>query len=204
MGVTTADPAARPADDSTLVARCLAGQDAAWQQLVSRYSGLVAAVIRRYHLPAEDQADVFQDVWVELWRALPSLRSHDRLGSWLATIAGRRAWDTKRRLPRHVDGEPAEQLFGGLADQGESAEQQVTRRETCDDVREALARVSSRCRVLVRALFYDESSSYVDIAGRLGCSPNSVGPIRGRCFKEIRAALDALRSERERASERRT
>jgi len=55
--------------------------------LIARYARLVEAVIRRYHLPAEEQADVFQDVWVALWSQLASVRSHERLGPWLVTAA---------------------------------------------------------------------------------------------------------------------
>jgi hypothetical protein len=34
-----------------------------------------------------------------------------------------------------------------------------------------------------------ETISYAELARRLGCSPNSIGPIRARCFKERRDAL---------------
>jgi len=44
-------------------------------------------------------------------------------------------------------------------------------------------------RRLLEALFFDETVSYTEIAVELGCSPNSIGPIRARCFKELRDAL---------------
>jgi RNA polymerase sigma factor (sigma-70 family) len=191
MRLTAADPIARGAEDDALVRRCLAGDEAGWRQLVDRYGGLVAAVIRRYHLPPEEQADVFQDVWVDLWRALPSLRNTARLGPWLVTIAGRLAWDARKHLPRQLESEAAETALAGLVDGAAGPEQQVDQRETSDAVWAALAGISPRCRVLLQALFFDETASYAELAARIGCSPNSVGPIRGRCFKELRAALDA-------------
>src|SRR5262245_55677702 len=62
MRALVVDPIARDASDGDLVTRCLAGDDAAWHSLIGRYAGLVEAVIRRYHLSADEQADVFQDV----------------------------------------------------------------------------------------------------------------------------------------------
>jgi hypothetical protein len=95
MSTTIANLAGRDSDDSVLVARCLAGDDASWHMLVSRYGNLVEALIRRYHLPSDEQADVLQDVWVEVWKNLPAVRSRSRLGPWLATVAGRLAWDAR-------------------------------------------------------------------------------------------------------------
>jgi RNA polymerase sigma factor (sigma-70 family) len=189
MPTTTAAAAPQDADDSILVAQCLAGDDASWQRLVLRYSRLVEALIRRYHLPADDQADVFQDVWVELWQSLPTVRSHARLGPWLSTVAGRLAWDARKRLPRQIEGEPAALMLASLVDDADGPEQQALQRDTTQQLRVALAHVSPRCRRLMEALFFDESTSYLELATQLQCSPNSIGPIRGRCFKELRAAL---------------
>jgi RNA polymerase sigma factor (sigma-70 family) len=189
MQTTFATARTRDTDDSMLVARCLAGDDASWQQLVLRYTRLVEALIRRYHLPADDQADVFQDVWVELWQNLSSVRSQDRLGPWLSTVAGRLAWDARKRLPRQIAGEPAALLLAGIIDDADGPEQQVMQRDATERLRIGLAHVSPRCRLLLEALFFDESPSYLELAAQLDCSPNSIGPIRGRCFKELRTAL---------------
>ncbi len=189
LRTTIADFTGRDADDSILVARCLDGDDASWQILVGRYGTLVEARIRRYHLSTDEQADVFQDVWVELWRSLPTVRSHDRLGPWLAKVAGRLAWDARKRLQPQIGGEPGMQVLDGLVDSADGPEQQVMQRDTSERLRIALAHVPPRCRFLLEALFFDESTSYLDLAARLDCSPNSIGPIRGRCFKELRSAL---------------
>jgi RNA polymerase sigma factor (sigma-70 family) len=196
MCVTTAAPPARDAGDDALISMCLAGDDAGWSHLVNRYGRLVEAVIRKYHLPREEQADIFQDTWMELWRQLPSLRDHERLASWLITIAGRLAWDARKKLIRRDENGPSRVLLESLVDDDDGPELTVARKETSEQVRAALILISPRCRVLLRALFYDDSMSYADVAAQLGCSPNSIGPIRGRCFKELHAALGAVRAER--------
>jgi len=41
----------------------------------------------------------------------------------------------------------------------------------------------------MEAALFDETTSYLDLAVQLDCSPNSIGPDPRRCFKELRAAL---------------
>ncbi len=189
MRALVVDPIARDTPDSDLVARCLAGDDAAWHALIGRYARLVEAVVRRYHLPPDEQADVFQDVWVALWRDLAAVRSHERLGPWLVTAAGRMAWDARKRLERGGNSGSIDLFLETLVDDDADPARQVMRRETTELVRTALLRISPRSRRLIEALFFRETVSYAEIAGELGCSPNSIGPIRARCFKELRDAL---------------
>jgi RNA polymerase sigma factor (sigma-70 family) len=189
MRAQVIDPVGVDTSDSVLVARCLAGDDAAWHALIGRYARLVDAVIRRYHLPSDEQADVFQDVWVALWRDLAAVRSHDRLGPWLVTAAGRMAWDARKRLERGGNGGSIDLFLETLVDDTADPEGQVVRTETSERVRAALLRISPRSRRLLEALFFGETVSYAVIAEELGCSPNSIGPIRARCFRELREAL---------------
>jgi len=189
MRALVVDPMALDTPDGVLVARCLAGDDAAWHSLIARYARLVEAVIRRYHLPLEEQADVFQDVWVALWRDLAAVRSHERLRPWMVTAAGRMAWDARKRLERGGNGGSLDLVLDTLVDAAADPEQQVVQRETSELVRTALLRISPRSRRLLEALFFRETVSYAEIADELGCSPNSIGPIRARCFKELRDAL---------------
>lgn len=188
--VDPVDPTGAALADPVLIERCLHGDDAAWHALIGRYGRLVEAVLRRYHLPDDDRADLFQDVWVALWRDLAAVRNHERLGPWLVTVAGRLAWDARKKRARELHGESVELLLDGLIDESADPARAAERSETSDRVRTALMRISPRSRRLIEALFFDRTaSSYAEIAAELGCSPNSIGPTRGRCFKELRDAL---------------
>ena len=117
------------------------------------------------------------------------MRSHERLGPWLVTAAGRMAWDARKRLERAGGAEPLDPIIDTLVDEHADPEQQIVRQETSEQVRMALMRISPRSRRLLEALFFRDTVSYAEIAEELGCSPNSIGPIRARCFKELRDAL---------------
>jgi RNA polymerase sigma factor (sigma-70 family) len=179
--------------DRDLVAQCLAGDDRAWAALVERYGRLIDAVIRRYRLSEDDHADVFQDVCVAIWRDLPNVRDRERLGPWLVTVAGRHSWDARRRLRPRLGEQENEETLTSVPDSQPGPEELMTRHEVRAEVRAALATLPERSRLLLESLFFEDELSYADIARRLHVSQNSIGPLRGRSFKELRAALGASR-----------
>src|SRR5215475_3056196 len=64
---------------SRLVRASASGSEAAWNELVRRYSPLVMAVTRSYQLTADDARDVSQTVWLRLVENLANLREPDAL-----------------------------------------------------------------------------------------------------------------------------
>ena len=189
--------AGQAADDAQLIAAYLDGTDpTAIEQLLKRYTWLIQTAIRRYHLATEDEADVFQDVCLTLWRELPNLRDRARIRSWLMTVASRHAWDARVRLGRetldpHVADEDDEllPLLERIADDAPGPEESFARDETVKRVREAINRLPPRSRKLILALTFEKDQSYAEVAARLGYSMNSIGPLRGRCFRELRQLL---------------
>ena len=76
-------------DDAGLVEACLAGDDAAWEKLVRRYTPLVYSIPRRFGLPTIDADDVLQTVFTIAFRQLHSLKNRRCLAAWLITITRR-------------------------------------------------------------------------------------------------------------------
>ena len=58
-------------------------------------------------------------------------------------------------------------------------------------LREAIGQLSYRCRDLIQWLFYsDPIPHYREVAERMGVATNSVGFIRERCMRKLRALLE--------------
>src|SRR5580700_9599598 len=72
-----------------IVAAARAGSDAAWETLIERFHGLVAAIARRCRLSDADVAEVCQTTWLRLVQNLDRIEQPDRLGAWLATTSRR-------------------------------------------------------------------------------------------------------------------
>ncbi|MEJ7726060.1 MAG: sigma-70 family RNA polymerase sigma factor, partial [Actinomycetes bacterium] len=72
---------------SDLVDRALNGDEAAWNEIVDRYAGLVWSVVRGFRLDHAAASDVTQTVWLRLVPGMDTRRDPTRLAGWLATTA---------------------------------------------------------------------------------------------------------------------
>ena len=177
--------------DARLVERCLTGDPRAWDALVRRYERLVYSIARSYRLPDADVADVFQDVFAALVRNLPRLRDARTLCRWLAITSDRIARATAlllRREHRMLADDP--EASDRHPDGAEPVGSDLELFEEQGMIRFALARLPSRCRSLLEALYYeDPTPSYAELAQRFGVPIGSLGPTRARCMDRLRAVL---------------
>lgn len=181
-------------DDGALVARCLAGESAAWSALVHRYKRLVYAVARRARLDESAVADVFQTVFARLVEHLPRLRQPERLQAWIVTTAKRESLLQLRRNRRMVsltpDDDDPDAPQVEIVDEAAIPEQALIDLQQANRVRDALERMGSRCRDLLQLLFRDdESLPYEEVSRRTGMPVGSIGPTRTRCIEKLRELL---------------
>jgi RNA polymerase sigma factor (sigma-70 family) len=182
----------RSPGDRRLVMGCLRGDQSAWAALIDKYKRLIYSIPIKYGGSAEDAADIFQAVCLELFAELSRLRNTDNLRPWLMTVTAHEAlrWKRKRvrRLEKEVEGLNQEAL-------GEVALPPVLTREAEleQTVREAVARLSARCRELIRMLFFEQPPRpYAQVAETLGLARGSIGFIRSRCLKRLQGHLEEL------------
>src|SRR3954463_4307193 len=89
-----------------LVVRAQAGDDAAFAELVERFSPRLRYFLRKLlgperhrgrSLQSDDAEDALQDVWLDALRALPRLNDPQALVAWLYRIARDRAFARLRK-----------------------------------------------------------------------------------------------------------
>jgi RNA polymerase sigma factor (sigma-70 family) len=171
-----------------LLQACLAGDQFAWDLLVERYSRLVFSIARKSGLDEDDAADVAQDVFTIVLRRLESLQQADRFSAWLITTTHREAWRF-RKLRRTVP----DSLPEDTIDEDPPIDTLVVDWEHAALTHQALAQLGDQCRDLLDLLFLrDERPRYEAIAGELGISVGSIGPIRARCLKRLKEQLAEL------------
>jgi RNA polymerase sigma-70 factor (ECF subfamily) len=83
--------------EAGLVARCLAGDEKAYRELVELYQGQVYSVVLRMVRRREDAEDLTQETFVRMFRALDRYDPQRPFAAWLFTIASRLAIDHIRR-----------------------------------------------------------------------------------------------------------
>jgi DNA-directed RNA polymerase specialized sigma24 family protein len=111
------------ASEVSRLVRASAVGNAAWNELVRRYSPLVMAVTWSYRLSATDAQDVSQTVWLRLVEHLVNLREPEILPGRLATT-------TQRECRRHMRLEsrmtPVDPRTDGVLQQGASVDSAPT------------------------------------------------------------------------------
>ena len=80
-------------DEPALIARCRAGDTAAYRVLVERHRGGAYALALRILRSAPDAEEVAQDAFVRAWLGLPDYRGDAAFSTWLHRIVARRALD---------------------------------------------------------------------------------------------------------------
>jgi RNA polymerase sigma factor (sigma-70 family) len=169
---------------SKLIAACLRGEQRAWNELVDQYGRLVYSIPRRYRLSDSDADDVFQAVFLNLYRNLDHLRDGERLSAWLITTTHRECWRVGKASSRYVE------LDAMIPDVGSPSDEQIADWEQQHLIRQALADIGGRCEALLKALFLDRlEPSYEEIAARIGIPIGSIGPTRARCLEKLARRL---------------
>jgi RNA polymerase sigma factor (sigma-70 family) len=174
-------------DVSGLVVAAAEGDRAAWDKLVSRFSGLVWAVARSHRLQQEDAADVFQTTWLRLVEHLERLREPERVGAWLATTARRESLRILRQRGRENVTEL--EAFDRVSDAEPPIDTDLLRGERKDALWLCLEGAPARCRTLLRVLLADPPLSYAEVAQVLDMPTGSIGPTRRRCLEDLRRRL---------------
>src|SRR6476661_6617874 len=167
-----------PGELTELLARASAGDSAAWNAIVERFTSLLWAVARGHRLGHEDAADVVQNTWLKLLDHLDRIQQPEALAGWLSTTARYECLSTLRKKGReHLVRD--DDLATNVADE------QALALDTAllDDERDGqlwscFVQLPERCQVLLRALMASDRPNYAMVSEALGMSVGSIGPTR--------------------------
>ncbi len=175
--------------DAQLVAASLAGERDAFAAIVRRYQGVVTGVIyNRCHGNLARSEELAQDTFVTAWQKLPTLKSTERLGSWLCGIARNLANSANRR-ERQTE-VTTDALAIAEAQQDDPTEAAISKEQE-QIVWRSLEQIPETYREPM-ILFYRQEQSVADVASALELNEATVRKRleRGRAMlKEQVAAL---------------
>ncbi|MFW6437955.1 MAG: RNA polymerase sigma factor [Armatimonadota bacterium] len=187
-------PRSLPADDTDLVRLAATSDEDAFCELIQRFDGHIASVLRRYASRASDREDLRAEIVEKLLandrRALRRWEPRASFGSYLATIAARHCmdWLTRHnRLPRAYltdgNGRDATRLLEeiALAPPDSQPQHSMEISQCREALRNAISALSGSDQ-FVLYLRFDQELSGVEIAECLGISH---GAARQRLLRAI-------------------
>jgi len=168
--------------DARLVARCREGDEAAWSELVTRFSRYVYAIIGQgFGLRAENAEDVFQEVFARAYQHLGRLREDEAIRPWLAQLTRRLCIDQIRSGSR-------EQLSDEELEPAE-VDETLDRLEEALAVHEALAELPEHCQEILDR-FFARDESYQTIGAALDIPAGTIASRISRCLAKLRELFE--------------
>lgn len=171
------------ATDPSLIQRAIEGDERALRQLWSQHAPHIDAVVRRLVGDPDEAADIAQEVWIQIFRALPGYRGESQFATWAHRIAVNRTLNALRRTRRLAKIETdIEEDTASVENTGEMSMLATT-------IHEAAQRLSPGARTVF--LMHDvEGFTHEEIAGELGIT---TGGSKSQLFK-ARAKLRRMLS----------
>ena len=168
--------------DAQLVSRCRNGEQAAWNELVERFSRYVYAICHQaFRLPAQDAEDVFQEVFARVYEHLERLRSDEAIRPWIAQLTRRLCIDRLRSGGR--EGPADEELETGAVDE------ELAGLDEALTVRACLDAVGDPCREILDR-FFCRDESYKAIGDALDLPAGTIASRISRCLAKVKIELE--------------
>jgi len=180
----SAHPIARPTPlttDEELIARAVAGDELAMRALWAEHAPRIDAVVRRLVHDLDEAADIVQEVWIQIFRALPGFRGDAQFSTWAHRIAVNRTLNALRRARRLMG------LHEELTEETAMVEDDVEQPFVRESITKALDRLPAGART-VFVLHDVEGYTHEEIAAQLGITS---GGSKSQLFK-ARARLRRL------------
>ena len=181
-----------------MIRKAQAGDSEALTQLILSQQHYVYSIAMSVLKDPDDAADLAQEAFVRLFRALPQYNGESRFTTWLYRLVVNLGRDELRRRGRQVpiappaDDEEDQDPMSSVADDDRWADPALAldSHELRDDVRRALAQLEEHYR-LVLTLYYFDDMKYTDIAEVLDMPLNTVKSHIRRGKERLAALLRA-------------
>lgn len=175
-------------NDAELIQQTLMGDQRAFGTLVQRYQKPLHALVWRkigdFHIAEE----LTQDIFLNVYKKLQTLRNPNRFAGWLYVIATRRclAWLKKKRIPmKSLDAMPPEELEElAYAQYRTEQQEEIVSEQRREVVKSLLQKLPESERTVV-TLHYLGNMTCEDISKFLGVSPNTVKSRLHRARKRL-------------------
>jgi RNA polymerase sigma-70 factor (ECF subfamily) len=175
--------------DSSLLRRCRQGDAEAFAKLVIAQQDYVYTLARRLLRDPEEAADLTQEVFVQLWRALPSFREQSRFRTWLYRIVVNKCLNRLRKLGREAQTIGlSQEAVDRLPAEGVDPYTEVWRKERRDLIWGQVDNLAPRYR-LVLTLFYQHELSCAEIGEVLGLP---IGTVKTHLYRARLALAQTL------------
>jgi RNA polymerase sigma-70 factor, ECF subfamily len=184
-------------NDTELIMQTQRGNIDAFEQLVQRYDKRVLTIAAGYVNSSDDAKDIYQEVFLRVYRGLPKFQYKSEFSTWLFRITTNVCLSHKMRGRRHThtsldqnmnDGDDHSQPLKDTLTDHSAADQQTHDAEITLRVEQALKTLSPRQKMVFTLKHYD-GYKLKEIAEMLKCSEGTVKKYLFEATSRLRVQL---------------
>jgi RNA polymerase sigma factor (sigma-70 family) len=180
---------------NSLISACREGDEKAWHELIDLVGPVIFSLCRKSRLSRDESFDIFGRVSLQMVNSIESLKSPEKIMSFVATITRRQIYNFYQslRIVEYFD-DDAIALLPDQSHDGPDKIYETARRRKI--LLEAMKGLSERDFRLIKMLFFDpEEPSYKEIAARLKMPVASIGPVRSKVLAKLYRILSKKKSK---------
>jgi len=172
-----------------LINQCRAGDNQSWHELIDLVGPIIFSLCKKSKLSRDESFDVFGRVSYQLVNSINSLKSPEKIVSFVATITRRQIYNFYQNL--QITDYYDDQLPDSIVDKdGPTPDKLFEAARLKQVLAEAMTYLSERDYRLIKMLFLDpEEPSYKEISEKLDMPISSIGPIRAKILVKLYKVL---------------
>ena len=184
--------------DEILIQRAQQGDMSAFEKLIERYDNKVLSMALSYTRDPEDAKDVYQEVFIRVFRALPKFQQRSLFSTWVHRIVINVCKTHQSRSARHAHvsldetlgpESPERQMLQEQLSDGSSGERMALRSDLESQMNQALQLLSPKQRLVFTLRHYD-GYKLREIAAMMSCAE---GTVKRHLFSATRRVREVLR-----------
>jgi RNA polymerase sigma-70 factor (ECF subfamily) len=181
--------------EASLITRCAAGDEEACAELVDEHQRLVFQLALNLLGDTQEALDLSQEVFLRVFRTLPTFRGQSALRTWIYRITVNQAknrlrWWRRRHRAQQVSLDDHVRDHGDLPTSavGSAPDRVLRQKEISDRLRDALEQLpfDQKTAIVLREI---DGLSYEDIAFSLGVAVGTIKSRLARARESLRAQL---------------
>ena len=164
-------------------------QEAAFNQIVDKYTERLYWHIRRFVCSHDDSNDLLQDIFIKVWAALPSFRRDAQLYTWVYRIATNEVLNHLRRqkIRAMISLDSATGILAKKIDEDPYFNGDKMQRE----LHKAMLKLPEKQRIVFSLRYFDEMK-YEDMSQITGTSTGALKATYHIAYNKIRKELETL------------
>lgn len=181
--------------ETELINNFINGDESAFNELVCRYDRSVLSLALKYVSDKDDAKDIYQDVFIRVYRGLKNFRFKSEFSTWLYRITVNVCLtflrSGKKRIMLRIDDEVNNESINNITDDSDNPYENFLRNEITDNVNEALEKLSPKQKMIFILKHY-EGYKIREISQMLNSSEGTIKKYLFEANHKLRAHLSEL------------